>query len=94
MINSYELTDEIELIAEAGDPEDALDLMRRLAREDQVQMAIAIRRTVLPGDVLDRDALRLMVQRRRRAEAEQRLYDQRMAPRVAALNEALGLLGL
>lgn len=50
------LTEEIELIAGAGDAEDALDLMRRLVRGGQTEWAIAIRRTVTRGE-LDREAL-------------------------------------
>ncbi|MER6979643.1 hypothetical protein [Streptomyces carpinensis] len=51
------ICEEIELIAEAGDAEDALDLSRRLARETDTTRAVAVRRTVSKGQV-DRAALR------------------------------------
>ncbi|MFF4147172.1 hypothetical protein ACFY0A_38990 [Streptomyces sp. NPDC001698] len=51
------ICEETELIAEIGDAEDALDLSRRLARENDVTRAVAVRRTVSSG-VLDRAALR------------------------------------
>ncbi|MFF4726353.1 hypothetical protein ACFY3M_13580 [Streptomyces mirabilis] len=50
------LTEEIELIAGAGDADDALDLMRRLLRSGQTEWAIAVRRTV-SGGKLDAEAL-------------------------------------
>ncbi|MFI2434670.1 hypothetical protein [Streptomyces sp. NPDC018693] len=50
------LTEEIELIAGAGDADDALDLMRRLARSGQTEWAVAVRRTV-SGGKLDAEAL-------------------------------------
>ncbi|MFF0092725.1 hypothetical protein ACFYSF_22570 [Streptomyces canus] len=51
------LIEEINLIAEAGDASDALDLVRTLTREENTASAIEIRRTV-NGENLDRDALR------------------------------------
>lgn len=52
------LCEEILMIAGAGDASDALDLSRRLVREDRnPTRAIAVRRTVTRGE-LDRDALR------------------------------------
>ncbi|MYX38994.1 MULTISPECIES: hypothetical protein [unclassified Streptomyces] len=47
---------EIDRIIEAGGVEDALNLSRRLAREGQVNPAVAVRRTVSRGE-LDRGAL-------------------------------------
>ncbi|MDQ1018895.1 hypothetical protein [Streptomyces afghaniensis] len=49
-------TEEIELIAGAGDADDALALMRRLLRGGQTAMAIAVRRGVVGGQ-LDAEAL-------------------------------------
>ncbi|MFF4292125.1 hypothetical protein ACFY0N_00545 [Streptomyces vinaceus] len=51
--------DEIELVAEAGDPEDALDLSRQLVRAGHAKLAIDVRRAVT-GGALDRDALRAL----------------------------------
>ncbi|WP_405961238.1 hypothetical protein OG235_36865 [Streptomyces sp. NBC_00024] len=50
------LTEEIELIAGAGDADDALGLMRALLASGQTQWAIEIRRAV-SGGKLDREAL-------------------------------------
>lgn len=49
-------TEEIELIAGAGDADDALDLMRRLLRSGQTGWAVAVRRGV-SGGKLDAEAL-------------------------------------
>jgi hypothetical protein len=49
-------TEEIELIAGAGDADDALDLMRRLLASRQTGLAIAVRRGVKNGK-LDAEAL-------------------------------------
>jgi hypothetical protein len=65
------LTEEIELIAGAGDADDALDLMRRLLRAGQTQWAIAIRRTV-SGGKLDAEALLETGETLRRRVAEER----------------------
>ncbi|MFF0395170.1 hypothetical protein ACFYSJ_05190 [Streptomyces sp. NPDC005248] len=51
------LIEDIKLVAEAGDTEDALDLSRQLIRKGNTKRAIDVRRTVVRG-VLDRDALR------------------------------------
>ncbi|MEU7323378.1 hypothetical protein ABZ682_22925 [Streptomyces griseoviridis] len=51
------ICEEVELVAEAGDASDALDLVRKLIRQDSAELAIKIRRTVA-GQKLDRDALR------------------------------------
>lgn len=51
------LIENIALVAEAGDAEDALDLSRQLIRKGNTKRAIDVRRTVTRG-VLDRDALR------------------------------------
>ncbi|WP_406178042.1 hypothetical protein [Streptomyces canus] len=56
-MNVKNLTEEIELIVEIGDAEDALDLARRLVRQGDSARAIDVRRTVARG-ILDRDALR------------------------------------
>ncbi|QNT94919.1 hypothetical protein HEP81_04646 [Streptomyces griseofuscus] len=50
------LTEEIELIAGAGDAGDALDLVKRLLRTEQVEWAIEIRRSVRKGE-LDHEKL-------------------------------------
>ncbi|MEU1852902.1 hypothetical protein ABZ499_27460 [Streptomyces sp. NPDC019990] len=50
------LLDEIELIAGAGDADDALDLAKRLIRSNQVAWACEIRRSVSNGE-LDADRL-------------------------------------
>ncbi|MFD0208909.1 hypothetical protein ACFVH9_07210 [Streptomyces hirsutus] len=49
-------TEEIELIAGAGDADDALGLMRKLIRDGQTPWAVAVRRAVSNG-VLDSEAL-------------------------------------
>ncbi|NDK24675.1 hypothetical protein FSY75_09340 [Streptomyces sp. TR1341] len=49
-------TEEIELIAGAGDADDALELMRRLLGSNQTVLAIAVRRGVMGGK-LDAEAL-------------------------------------
>lgn len=49
-------TEEIELIAGAGDADDALELMRRLLGSGQTGLAIAVRRGVKNGK-LDAEAL-------------------------------------
>ncbi|MFF1834198.1 MULTISPECIES: hypothetical protein [unclassified Streptomyces] len=51
------LIEDITLVAEAGDAEDALDLSRQLIRKGNTKRAIDVRRTVVRG-VLDRAALR------------------------------------
>ncbi|MFJ5532423.1 hypothetical protein [Streptomyces sp. NPDC093261] len=54
------LIDQIELIAEAGDPEDLRELVRDLSRsgiQADVQLAIDLRRAI-KGDQMDRDKLR------------------------------------
>ncbi|MEU0627745.1 hypothetical protein [Streptomyces sp. NPDC005989] len=56
-MNVKDITEEIELIAEIGDGEDALDLSRRLARQGNTARAVDVRRTVVNG-ALNRDALR------------------------------------
>ncbi|MYR54718.1 hypothetical protein GTY54_00135 [Streptomyces sp. SID625] len=45
------LTEEIELIAGAGDADDALDLVKRLTRTEQVTWACEIRRSVHKGQL-------------------------------------------
>ncbi|MEW2568360.1 hypothetical protein [Streptomyces sp. NPDC047070] len=52
-----DLIEEVTLIAEAGDAEDALDLSRQLIRTGNTKRAIDVRRAVAKG-VLDRDVLR------------------------------------
>lgn len=69
-MNATELIEEIELIIEAGDTEDALDLSRRLIRKDHVKRAIDVRRTVSNG-ALDRDGLRKLAIQIAEYEAEQ-----------------------
>lgn len=56
------ITEEIELIAEVGEVEDALDLSRRLIRQGDTAWAIDVRRAVT-RDVLDRNALRAVARR-------------------------------
>lgn len=56
-MNVVRIIEEIELIAEIGEADDALDLSRRLAGQDRTAWAIGIRRAVTRG-VLDRDVLR------------------------------------
>jgi hypothetical protein len=51
------LLEEIELIAGAGDASDALDLVKRLTRSEQVAWACEIRRSVSKGEL---DAERLI----------------------------------
>lgn len=51
------LLEEIELIAGAGDADDALDLVRRLIRSERVAWAVEIRRSVTKGQL---DAERLV----------------------------------
>ncbi|MFF5968223.1 hypothetical protein ACFY64_31770 [Streptomyces collinus] len=55
------LCEEIELIAEAGDAADALDLARTLVRDGDTARAVEVRRTVTRGS-LDRAALRQLGQ--------------------------------
>lgn len=50
------LIEDITLVTEAGDTEDALDLSRELVRAGHVKHAIDVRRSVTKG-VLDRDFL-------------------------------------
>lgn len=69
-VNATELIEEIELIAEAGDTEDALNLSRLLIRTDNVKRAIDVRRTVTNG-ALDRDGLRKLALQIAEYEAEQ-----------------------
>lgn len=56
-MNVKDITEEIELIAEIGDGEDALDLSRRLVRQGDTARAVDVRRAVVNG-ALNRDALR------------------------------------
>lgn len=58
-MNVPTLIEDINLVAEAGDTEDALDLSRQLIRKGNTKRAIDVRRTVVRG-VLDRDALRTL----------------------------------
>lgn len=55
-MNPTQLIENIELIAGAGDTEDALDLSRQLIRTGNTKRAIDVRRTIVRG-VLDREAL-------------------------------------
>ncbi|MFE3033036.1 hypothetical protein ACFXKY_15500 [Streptomyces canus] len=56
-MNAASITEEIELIVEIGEADDALTLAKRLAADEQTAWAIDVRRTVKRGE-LDRDALR------------------------------------
>ncbi|MDQ0961994.1 hypothetical protein QFZ66_005872 [Streptomyces sp. B4I13] len=56
-MNRTDITEEIELIIEAGDAEDALDLARRLSRQGDTAWAVDVRRSVTRG-ALDRHILR------------------------------------
>ncbi|WNI20381.1 hypothetical protein [Actinacidiphila sp. ITFR-21] len=56
-MNIKALIEEITLVAEAGDAEDALDLSRQLIRQGDVKRGIDVRRSVSKG-ALDRDFLR------------------------------------
>ncbi|MEH0579069.1 hypothetical protein QBA54_32370 [Streptomyces sp. B21-108] len=61
-MNAASITEEIELIIEIGEAEDALDLSRRLIGQGNATWAIDVRRAVTRG-VLDRDALRAVAAR-------------------------------
>ncbi|MEU1180608.1 hypothetical protein ABZ464_23700 [Streptomyces sp. NPDC005820] len=56
------IIEEIELIAEIGEAEDALDLSKRLIGDEQTAWAIDVRRAVT-RDVLDRNVLRAVAGR-------------------------------
>ncbi|MGW4731806.1 hypothetical protein ACWEQC_22030 [Streptomyces shenzhenensis] len=56
-MNAASIIEEIELIAEIGEAEDALGLSRRLVGQGDTAWVIDVRRAVTHG-VLDRDALR------------------------------------
>jgi hypothetical protein len=56
-VNVKDITEEIELIAEIGDADDALDLSRRLIRQGDTTWAVDVRRAIVSGR-LNRDALR------------------------------------
>ncbi|MFC9604577.1 hypothetical protein ACFTTN_14100 [Streptomyces niveus] len=87
-MNATELIEEIQLIAEAGDAEDALDLSRRLIRKDSVKRAIDVRRTVSNG-VIDRDGLRKLAVQIAEYEAEQSV---RMLKAQQALIREIGAI--
>ncbi|MFI2301981.1 hypothetical protein ACH5AL_24510 [Actinacidiphila glaucinigra] len=50
-MTTTELCEAIALIAGAGDADDALDLSRRLAQDNAVGHAVAVRRTVKAGEL-------------------------------------------
>jgi len=64
--------EEMELIAGAGDADDALDLMRRVARAGKTPLAVAIRRTVQGGQLDSEALLRLAEETRRQNERQTR----------------------
>lgn len=61
-MNAASIIEEIELIAEIGEAEDALDLSKRLIGDEQTAWAIDVRRAVTRG-VLDRNVLRAVAGR-------------------------------
>ncbi|MFB8347948.1 hypothetical protein [Streptomyces niveus] len=87
-MNATELIEEIQLIAEAGDAEDALDLSRRLIRKDSVKRAIDVRRTVSNG-VINRDGLRKLAVQIAEYEVEQSM---RMLKAQEALIREIGAI--
>ncbi|MFJ5037973.1 hypothetical protein [Streptomyces parvulus] len=78
-----EPADEIELVAEAGDASDALDLSRQLIRAGHTKWAIDVRRAVT-RDQLDRNMLRKLA----KTVALQLADDYREARTLAAIDAA------
>lgn len=91
-IQAHEITDEIELIAEAGGREDLSELFWALVEDGQGDLAISIYRTAGAGDDLDRRALRGLAHLRRRQEQYEQLWQQRYAAPMT-LDEALRGMG-
>ncbi|MEV6738670.1 hypothetical protein AB0N14_17745 [Streptomyces sp. NPDC051104] len=86
------LIEDITLVAEAGDADDALDLSRQLIRAGNTKRAIDVRRAVTKG-VLDRDVLRrLAVTIAEDAAAHQRWVQTEMRS-LAREARTLGLPG-
>ncbi|MFJ1607006.1 hypothetical protein ACIOHS_27085 [Streptomyces sp. NPDC088253] len=89
MTATTDTCEEIELIVEAGDASDALDLARTLTRQGSTELAIQIRRTVT-GHKLDRDALRAVGANLARERAERAaLFTPAMIDGLYAMEGAL-----
>ncbi|MGJ3558905.1 hypothetical protein ACR6C2_07965 [Streptomyces sp. INA 01156] len=75
-MNFTTFTKEAKLIAGAGDADDALDLMRRLARAGETEWAVAVRRSVTRGE-LDGEALLKAVETLRQQAIERHEQNRR-----------------